>query len=350
MIELKNIKITTEMLDIISQIDEFKGAWTALKDRTPELLTSLKKIATIESIASSNRIEGNTLTDKQVETILSNLKTYSFASRDEQEVAGYALLMEDIFDNSEIIPFTENYIKQFHKILLSYSEKDETHRGEYKKISNSVAAFDVDGHEIGIVFETATPFETPEQMRSLVNQTRALLEDKALHPLILTALFVVHFLAIHPFQDGNGRLSRALTTLLLLKTGYAYVPYSSMETVIEESKSSYYKSLRQTQKTFTTVPDYEPWLMFFLKAMQKQKVRLEKKINVENPMTKGLSLTATKVLEAFETNTPRLTTAEIAARLNMKTATIKKTLADLVKAGYLVKNGATRGAWYEKQN
>ena len=196
MISLKDIKITTEMLSIISQIDEFKGSWNATL-RTPKKLQSLKKVATIESIGSSNRIEGNILTDKQVETILSNIKKQSFSTRDEQEVIGYADLMENIFDNYELIPFTENYIKQLHKILLSYSSKDEAHRGNYKTLSNSVAAFDMKGKQIGIVFETATPFETPELMRKLISQTRELLEDNALHPLILIALFVVHFLAIH---------------------------------------------------------------------------------------------------------------------------------------------------------
>lgn len=299
MINLKSVKISTEILSIIAQIDEFKGAWNVLQNRTPERLTALKKIATIESVGSSNRIEGNKLTDKEVETILSNIKRQSFATRDEQEVIGYAKLMDDIFDNYEVIPFNENYIKQLHQILLSYCDKDEAHRGEYKKLSNTVMAFDAQGKEIGIVFETSTPFETHEQMRALVNQTRELMEDKALHPIILIALFIVHFLAIHPFQDGNGRLSRALTTLLLLKTGYSYVPYTSMETIIEESKAGYYKALRQTQTTFKSSVDYEPWLMFFLKAMQKQKLRLENKINIEKPTDISYTLYNNRIMALF---------------------------------------------------
>ncbi len=347
MIDTKNIRISTEMLGIIAEIDEFKGKWNAL-ERTPEKLSSLKKVATIESIGSSNRIEGNTLTDKQVETILSNIKKQSFTTRDEQEVAGYADLMENIFDNFEIIPFTENYIKQLHKILLSYSQKDESHRGEYKKLSNSVAAFDADGKEIGVIFETATPFETPALMRELVQETRDLLEDKALHPLILIALFVVHFLAIHPFQDGNGRMSRALTTLLLLKTGYSYVPYSSMETIIEENKNTYYKALRNSQKTFKTANiNYDSWLMFFLQTVLKQKLRLEKKINKNSEQ--GVSLTATKIMALFNEKN-QWTSAEIAKTANLKQATVNKTLNDLVRNNYLIKNGSTRGAWYEKNN
>lgn len=345
MFHLKDVHISTEMLGIIARIDEFKGSWNAYL-RTPEKLSSLKKVATIESIGSSNRIEGNTLTDKQVETILSNIKKQSFATRDEQEVAGYADLMENIFDNYEIIPFTENYIKQLHKILLSYSVKDENHRGEYKKLSNSVAAFDANGKEIGIVFETATPFETPAMMRDLVQETRELLEDGALHPLILTGLFVVHFLAIHPFQDGNGRMSRALTTLLLLKSGYSYVPYSSMETIIEENKNTYYKALRNSQKTFRAeTVNYDDWLNFFLQTVLKQKTRLEKKIS--GSPAAGLSLTEAKIMALFEDKNQR-TSTEIAEATGIKAATVKKALAALVKSGNLVKNGSTRGAWYEK--
>lgn len=345
MFSLNDIHISTDMLRIIAQIDEFKGSWNAYL-RSPEKLSSLKKIATIESIGSSNRIEGNILTDKQVETILSNIKKQSFTTRDEQEVAGYADLMENIFDNYEIIPFTENYIKQLHKILLSYSSKDESHRGEYKKLSNSVAAFDAGGKEIGIIFETATPFETPKLMRDLVQETKELLEDKALHPLILIGLFVVHFLAIHPFQDGNGRMSRALTTLLLLKSGYSYVPYSSMETIIEENKNTYYKALRSSQKTFKTNSiNYNAWLNFFLQTVLKQKTRLEKKIS--GSQASGYSLTASKIMALFEEKN-QWTSAEIAQATGIKLATVKKALAELVKAGNLIKNGSTRGAWYEK--
>ena len=342
MIKLNNIHITPEMLNIITEVDEFKGSWNASKQQ-PEKYQHLKKIATIESIGSSNRIEGNTLTDKQVETVLANLKKQSFASRDEQEVAGYADLMENIFENYEVIPFNENYIKQLHKILLAYSNKDERHRGEYKTLANSVAAFDADGKEIGIVFETATPFDTPQLMRELVQETREQLEDKLIHPLIMIGLFVVHFLAIHPFQDGNGRMSRALTTLLLLKNGYSYVPYSSMEGIIEENKASYYKALRKSQKTFKTDDvNYDYWLNFFLRTVQKQVVRLKQKMN---QATATLTLTETKIMDLFNEQNQWVISAMVEV-LNMNVATIKKAVGELVKNGYLQKNGTTRGAWY----
>ncbi len=254
-----SLEITPEMLQLIAELEEFKGAWRALKNIAPEQLAALRKVATIESVGSSTRIEGVKLTDREVKALLSNLDTTSFRSRDEEEVAGYAALMEQVFESWESIPLTENFIKQLHTMLLQYSSKDERHRGEYKSLSNSVEAFSPSGESLRIVFQTASPFDTPSKMTELVLWTRESLEDKSLHALLVIAIFKVVFLAIHPFQDGNGRLSRVLTTLLLLRAGYAYVPYSSLESLIEESKDSYYLALRRTQGTLDSVaPDWQP--------------------------------------------------------------------------------------------
>lgn len=349
MYNTENIKITPEMLSIIAEIDEFKGSWKVLGKVAPERLQSLKKVATIESIGSSNRIEGNKLNDKQVEELLSRINRKSFASRDEEEVAGYATLMDTIFENWEVMPFTENYIKQFHKTLLQYSTKDEKHRGNYKKLPNSVMAYDPEGKEIGVVFETASPFDTPQQMKELVNKTDELLQDRFLHPLITIGLFIVHFLAIHPFQDGNGRLSRALTTLLLLKTGYGYVPYSSMEAIIEDNKEGYYRALRQTQMTLTKKltggNDYEPWLVFYLRTMQKQKIRLEHKVGTDIAKMAYLPELSARIMQLAQ-GQERITIAEVIEKTGANPNTVKKHLAELVSGGYLVKHGKTRGAWY----
>jgi len=264
--KVETLNITTEILSLISEIDEFKGAWRALGTLAPERLNALRHVATIESIGSSTRIEGSKLSDKDVEKLLSNLQIKSFDTRDEQEVAGYAEVMELIFQSWSDIPFSENHIKQLHRDLLKYSEKDSRHRGDYKTSSNSVAAFDESGNQIGIVFETASPFDTPRLMQEVITWTNNELETKKLHPLLVVAIFTVVFLEIHPFQDGNGRLSRVLTTLLLLKAGYAYVPYSSLESIIEKSKEGYYLALRQTQGTIRTdAPNWQPWIIFFLK-------------------------------------------------------------------------------------
>jgi Fic family protein len=214
----------------------------------PDRLSALLRVATIESIGSSTRIEGSKLSDRDVERLLSNLQIQKFSTRDEQEVAGYAKAMEMVFTSSQNTALTENHIKQLHRDLLIHSEKDAWHRGNYKTSTNSVVTFDENGGQLGVVFEAATPFDTPRLMTELVAWFVAERETGRLHPLLLIGIWVVVFLEIHPLQDGNGRLSRVPTTLLLLQAGYAYVPYSSLESVVEQSKEAYYLALRQRRQ------------------------------------------------------------------------------------------------------
>jgi Fic family protein len=264
-IDTLGLEVTHEALKLVAEVDEFKGRWEALHTLSPERLRALRLVATIESIGSSTRIEGVKLSDREVEALLSNLEQYAFKSRDEEEVAGYAEAMDFIFQSWQDLSLTENYIKQLHAVLLKFSKRDEHHRGEYKKQPNNVVAYDGEGREIGVIFETTPPFQTPWEMEELVRWTNQALDERAVHSLLAIAAFVVRFLAIHPFQDGNGRLSRILTTLLLLRSGYAYVPYASLESVIEENKDLYYAALRRTQRTLKDErPDWEPWLLFGL--------------------------------------------------------------------------------------
>lgn len=272
MFDANKVVITQELLVLISELDEFKGAWQLLSRIAPERLSQLRRVATIESIGASTRIEGSKLSDQEVEQLLSNLATTSFTSRDQQEVAGYAYVCEEIFQNYEHINISENMLKQLHRWLLKFSVKDERHRGEYKKLPNNVEAFDAHGKSIGVVFETATPFDTPFKMQELVAWFNTQLEQKTLHPLLLIGIFIVVFLAIHPFQDGNGRLSRLVTTLLLLRSGYLHVTYSSMENIIENNKQSYYLALRRTQSSLKEeIPDFMPWLLFFFEEFTQAK-------------------------------------------------------------------------------
>lgn len=342
----ESLHITPDILSLIAEIDEFKGAWRALGQLAPEQLNALRKIATIESIGSSTRIEGSKLTDKEVEELLNNLSIKKFASRDEQEVIGYSELMTLIFQNFSHIPISENYIKQLHAELLRYSDKDAWHRGQYKKSPNHVEAFGPDGKSIGVLFETASPFETSLRMESLVQWCNDILEKKSLHPLLVTALFVVEFLAIHPFQDGNGRLSRVLTSYFLLKNGYAYVPYSSLEAVIEESKESYYLALRQTQITLKSdAPNWQPWVLFFLKALRLQKQRLERKLDQEQILMGQLPELSMQILDLARLK-GKITVREIVSIINVNRNTVKKHLEALVDKNYLEKNGIGKGTWY----
>jgi Fic family protein len=340
------IHITPEILSLIGEIDEFKGAWRALGQLAPEQLTSLKHVATIESIGSSTRIEGSKLSDKEVEILLSNLQIKKFTSRDEQEVAGYAEVMNTIFQHHDTISLTENYIKQIHRNLLKYSDKDTRHRGEYKKHTNHVEAFDGDGKSLGIVFETASPFDTPFRMQHLVEWANESMGNKSLHPLLVTAVFIVEFLAIHPFQDGNGRLSRIITTWLLLSQGYAYVPYSSLEAIVENSKEGYYLALRQTQGTLQTGdPNWQPWTLFFLKALRQQKQKLEIKIEREKLLLGQLPELSLKIVDLVKSR-GRITISEIVTLTGANRNTVKKHLEGLVNASHIAKNGLGKGSWY----
>ena len=345
-IRAESITITPEVLRLIAEIDEFKGAWMALGRISPERLTALRRVATIESIGSSTRIEGARLSDREVEALLAGLDVKSFASRDEEEVAGYAETMETVFSHHAEITLTENHVKQLHRDLLQYSSKDDRHRGEYKTHDNHVEAFGPAGESLGIVFETASPFDTPRLMTVLVAWTADKLEEGDLHPLIVIAVFVVVFLAIHPFQDGNGRLSRILTTLLLLRAGYEYAPYSSLESVIEQSKDTYYLSLRQTQGTLAgQTPDWQPWFNFFLRAMQRHKARLEKKLEYERLILGDLPALSLQILELCRQR-GRVTIAEAAKVTGANRNTIKDHIRALTRVGHLEKHGAGRGTWY----
>jgi Fic family protein len=270
----------------------------------------------------------------------------SFATRDEQEVAGYAEVMETVFQSWQKIPVNENHIKQLHRDLLHYSEKDERHRGAYKTLSNSIAAFDANGQQVGIVFETASPFDTPRLMSELVAWLKDSRAEGMLHPLLIIAVFVVVFLEIHPFQDGNGRLSRVLTTLLLLQAGYSYVPFSSLESVVEASKEQYYAALRKTQGTIRKdAPDWQPWLAFFLQALQQQKRRLAVKVEREKLLIAALPELAVQIVDHARQH-GRVTIGDMIRVTGASRNTLKEHFRRLIQQGHLKQHGTGKGTWY----
>jgi Fic family protein len=347
MIQSDAIQITPEILGLVAGIDEFKGAWRALGTLAPDRLSALLRVATIESIGSSTRIEGSKLSDRDVERLLSNLQIQKFSSRDEQEVAGYAKVMEMVFTSWQDIALTENHIKQLHRDLLVHSEKDAWHRGSYKTSTNSVVAFDENGKQLGVVFEAATPFGTPRLMTELVTWFNEERGSARVHPLLLIGIWAVVLLEIHPFPDGNGRLSRVLTTLLLLQSGYAYVPYSSLESVIEQSKEAYYLALRQTQGTIRTeATNWQPWLLFFLRALAEQVRRLNRKIEREKLVLATLPELSLQIVE-FAREHGRVKMGDAIRLTGGSRNTLKQHFRALVERGYLNQQGSGRGVWYE---
>ncbi len=332
-------------LKLIAEIDEFKGYWKGLSILPVETLSKLRVLATIESIGSSTRIEGAKLSDREVEALLSGLLPSSFRNRDEEEVAGYAEAMKLIHESHGEIDLTENNIKYLHKVLLKHSAKDQWDLGNYKTLPNHVAAFDESGRQIGIVFETTSPADTPREMERLVKDSRQELDQAEEHPLFVIADFTLRFLAIHPFQDGNGRLSRILTNLLLLRAGYDYVQYSSLERILEANKDRYYSSLRASQNALkATEGDTSVWTEFFLDMLRKQQELLRQKLERERLMTVRSKLSASILRYAEEQG--RVTVGGLAQALGASRNTVKIHLQKLVEENLLTLHGKGRGAFY----
>ncbi len=345
-INTDTIRITPEILSLIAGIDEFKGAWRALGTLAPERLSALRRVATIESVGSSTRIEGATLSDREVKRLLANLATGSFATRDEQEVAGYAAVMELVFGAWRDIAITGNHVRQLHRDLLIHGDKDARHRGAWKTAANNIVAFDAEGRQIGVVFQTASPFDTPRLMEELVDWFAAARGRDDLHPLLAIAVFVAVFLEIQPFQDGNGRLSRVLTTLLLLQAGYAYVPYGSLESIVERNKDAYYLALRRTQATIRgREPDWQPWLLFFLRALREQTRLLEARIDRERLAMANLPDLSLRILDHVRAH-GRASTGDMVRTTGASRNTLKTQFARLVERGHLVRHGGGRTTWY----
>lgn len=337
---------TAEVFRLLGEIDEFKGHWRKLKEIRAERLNELRQVATIESSGSSTRIEGAELSDTEVARVLEGLTVDSFRQRDASEVRGYGELLQTIFDNHGGIPLEERYVQQLHRILLAHSEADAWHRGYYKKNTNHVEAKFPDGR-VEVVFRTASPFETPGRMSALFEGTAAAYESRVAHPLLVTARFVVEFLAIHPFQDGNGRLSRALTTLLLLRTDYEYAPYASLERVIEDNKPAYYAALRASQLAMEEDPgEFGEWLLFFLRALRAQQKNLLAKLDVERSMVR-LSEAQQDILKVLDEH-GRVTSTLLAGRLDMPPRTVRYHLDVLVRHGMVAAHGERRGRTYTR--
>jgi Fic family protein len=346
-LDTSRVEIGKVELRYIAEIEEFKGRWLSLSRILPERLEALKKVATIQSAGSSTRIEGAKLTDEEVESLL---KGKGFVepdkSRDAEEVQGYVEVMDMITESYGLIAITENHIKQIHQACLRYSQKDERHRGKYKSMSNHIGAFNEAGEEIGVIIETAEPFETAEKMSQLIRWYNEEIDRGEDHPLIIIAVFIVHFLAIHPFQDGNGRISRVLTTLLLLRAGYIHVQYSSLERVVEKSREDYYLALRRSQSTvYTDNATINEWIRYFLRIMHRQVKDLEIKMQQEGSLNELPPLSKELIYIAKQMG--KLTVKLAVEETGVSRNTIKNHIASMVEAGQLKRNGAGKGTWYQ---
>ena len=345
--EARFTSLPGEIWSKIAKIDEIKGRWTGGLRLSPQILGRLKKSVLVTSSGASTRIEGAKLSDEEVESLIQGVKPGKWESRDEQEVRGYYELLNNVFDTWRTLSFSESAIKHFHKELLKYVEKDERHRGEYKRGENSVKMFDAEGKEIGVVFETTPAYLTPKKMQELVSFTLTALEEKKTHPLLVIGNFIVEFLRIHPFQDGNGRLSRILTNLLFLKKDYAYVLYVSHEKLIEDNKENYYMALRRSQKSFgTDNENIAPWLDFFLTMLLKQS-EMALELMESEQVEKLLSPKQLAIWEYIQSVT-EATPSEIAEKTGVARPTVNQALTRLLKMERIEKIGSGRGTRYRR--
>ncbi len=340
-------QIPAEIWSKITKIDELKGRWIAGAQLSPQILGRLKRSVLITSAGASTRIEGAQLSDEDVEKLMRGINIQRFADRDKQEVRGYFELLENVFDSWKSLKFGENTIKHFHKELLRYVKKDELHRGEYKKIENKVEMIDAAGKSIGTLFDTTPAYLTPKEMQELVEWTESTLTEKKYHPLLIVGNFLVDFLQIHPFQDGNGRLSRILANLLLLKEGYLYMPYISHEKLVEDNKPDYYMALRRSQKTFKTDhEDIMPWLDFFLTIFLKQSemaIDLLSGENIERLLTQK-QLAVWSYLQKVERAAPR----EISEKTKVAYPTVRQAINKLMRLKKIERIGQGRSTSYRK--
>ncbi len=341
-----NFQTNLKILNLISQIDLYKGKWNIIERQENIYLKELRKIATIESIGSSTRIEGGTLTDKEIEELLNDAKITKLKTRDEQEVIGYYDTLEIIYENYDNIRLTENYIKQLHQNLLRYSDKDTRHRGQYKSLSNKVVA-NYPGGIQKIIFNTTNVHFVENEMRNLIDWTNEQFKKKEIHPLIITANFVYEFLSIHPFQDGNGRLSRLITTLILLQQDYMFIQYVSFENLIEKTKKEYYQALMEGQKNRNKENEsISKWVLYFLDKLNVLTQRLDEKYDVFKSKGGYLNERQKEIKEYLKENQP-LKISDLAKRFkNININTIKKDLQYMKKEQIITSVGKGKGTVY----
>ncbi len=334
------IAIDWKLITDISSIDRFDASWSSIEKKEGQSLTQLKSIATVRSVGASTRIEGSMMSDPEVEVLLQNMEIDKLEDRDSQEVVGYFEVFDLISESADSINISQNSLKNLHNQLLKYSSKDQWHKGDYKQHSNSVEASFPDG-TTQIIFETTPPgIETEDAMKTLFNWYR---EDSETHPLVKCAIFTYEFVSIHPFQDGNGRLSRLISTLLLLKHGYRWIQYVSFEHEIEHRKNEYYVELRKCQAQRPS-ENITTWVFFFLDALKNIQTQLLEKL--ERTGIEAKLSPREKSIIAFLSDHPGTKSGVIASRLKIPNPTVKRLLKDLVTKNLIEVFGSGPGTNY----
>lgn len=335
------LNLDWQLITLISQIDRFDASWTSIERREKQSLKQLKTIATVRSVGASTRIEGSKLTDEEVDVLLKNIDIAKIEDRDSQEVVGYYEALDIISQAYSDIQIAEGDIKNLHNILMKYSTKDEWHKGNYKQHSNAVQANYPDG-TTQIIFQTTEPgVETESAMRNLIEWYN---KENSIHPLVKCSIFTYEFLSIHPFQDGNGRLSRLISALLLLKNGYKWIQYVSFEHEIESRKLEYYRVLRscQAQRPNENISD---WVNFFFDALKNIQGLLMQKLQVHQGEGEQL-LPREKIVVSFIQNHPGCKSGDIVKSLGISRMIVIRMLSILIEKNLIEKHGKGSGTQY----
>lgn len=339
-------EVQLKVIQFLTTIDSLSSQWKTENKLSPQLINRLQQSVLVTSTGASTRIEGSLLSDEEVKNLYKKLRIQKFRTRDEQEVGGYLETLQLVFENWETMNFSENLIKQLHHLMMQYAEKDQGHKGNYKFGSNRVEAKDGYGNLVGVIFDPTPPYLVPKEMQELVDWTKESLEKKEIHPLLVIGNFVFEYLAIHPFQDGNGRTSRILTNLLLLKAGYRFTPFVSQEKIIEENKVDYYQALNTAQRTWKTEnEDISSWVLFFFEVVKKQAQLAVELLDATSNVEVYLSEKQKTVWNLFE-EYEELSRGEIVSLTNYPVSTVKQIVSKLQNMNVIEKVGEGRASRY----
>lgn len=335
--KLKDQLWDTEVVNYLSQIHEAKGKQTLYLRQKPEQLDRLVEIAKIQSTEASNEIEGIRTTETRLRQLMS--EKAAPRNRDESEIAGYRDALNVVHESFEYIPLTPNYILQLHKIMLSHT--DSAFGGSFKNVQNYISATNADGKAYTL-FTPLAPYETPPAVQEICDAYNCAMGEGKVDPLILISVFIHDFLCIHPFLDGNGRMSRLLTTLLLYRAGYEVGKYISLEAKIAKNKGAYYDALELSQTGWhEEKDDPTPFIKYLLGTIISAYRDFEDRIEIISPSSEDT------VRKAVESRIGKFTKREIIELCpNISASTVERNLRAMVNNGVLEKQGAGKSTIY----
>lgn len=337
---LRELKWDSEIVSYLAEIHEAKGRQELYLKQQPEKLNKLIEIAKIQSTEASNEIEGIRTTNTRLKQLLTEKTTPK--TRNEEEIAGYRDVLNVIHENFEYIPMTPNYILQLHKILYSHSGKNIG--GKFKNVQNYITIVE-NGKEF-ILFTPPAPYETPEAISNICQEFNLAISKCEVDPLILISIFIHDFLCIHPFTDGNGRMSRLLTTLLLYQNGYMVGKYISLETKIAQTKTAYYNALGMAQVGWEEgEEDNIPFIKYLLSTILAAYRDFEDRMRLVSENHSAIEM----VKKAVENEIGKFTKNDIVAMCpSLSNSSVESSLKQLAKEGFIEKHGASRATYYVK--